>query len=168
MWYTFCAKPMILVDKIVALRCRSPCGERGLKFAHHKHINLPNSGRSPCGERGLKFRRPARLSDRGQSLPVRGAWVEIVKGLVTVNGVQRRSPCGERGLKFAGLPAPFAALGRRSPCGERGLKLGVSYDVDETNVVSLPVRGAWVEISTRNMGIVAGECRSPCGERGLK
>ena len=23
---------MILVDRIVALRCRSPCGERGLKF----------------------------------------------------------------------------------------------------------------------------------------
>ena len=36
-----------------------------------------------------------------------------------------------------------------------------------SDVVSLPLRGAWIEIivdETRN-GMV---CRSPCGERGLK
>lgn len=55
LWYTFCAKPLILVDRIVALRCRSPCGERGLKFAIATiHVSQP-LGRSPHGERGLKF-----------------------------------------------------------------------------------------------------------------
>ena len=54
LWYTFCAKPMILIDRIVTLRCRSPCGERGLKC-----VAL------------------ACASGRGKSLPVRGAWVEM-------------------------------------------------------------------------------------------
>ena len=55
------------------------------------------------------------------SLPVRGAWIEIRSqhGLL---GQYRRSPCGERGLKFL---------------------WGNSY----TQVIrSLPVRGAWIEI----------------------
>ena len=45
---------MILIDRIVTLRCRSPCGERGLKF-HSPHVN--------------SFIPP--------SLPVRGAWIEM-------------------------------------------------------------------------------------------
>ena len=55
MWYTFCAKSMILIDRIVTLRCRSPCGERG-----------------------LKFRGRFAIEDVMWSLPVRGAWIEIV------------------------------------------------------------------------------------------
>ena len=30
--------------------------------------------------------------EQHRSLPVRGAWIEIVKGLVTVNGVQLVAP----------------------------------------------------------------------------
>ena len=41
----------------------------------------------------------ARTMRKG-SLPVRGAWIEIV-GLSAPSGVWRRSPCGERGLKFS-------------------------------------------------------------------
>ena len=190
MWYTFCAKPMILVDRIVTLRCRSPCGERGLKFVNHVILlsgcmSLPVRGawieiasafppvetaarRSPCGERGLKS----------------------VKGLVTVNGVQRRSPCGERGLKWkqqrqrwrGGVSLPVrgawieinlhAARRRgdhgRSPCGERGLKF-VNYGLPPQRPCgSLPVRGAWIEIFFARGFFAAGFCRSPCGERGLK
>lgn len=55
LWYTFCAKPMILVDRIVALRCRSPCGERGLKCDNEGAAARVIPRRSPCGERGLKF-----------------------------------------------------------------------------------------------------------------
>ena len=33
----------------------------------------------------------------------------------------------------------------RSPCGERGLKYYSAWGYDQTNV-SLPVRGAWIEI----------------------
>ena len=98
LWYTFCAKPMILVDRIVALRCRSPCGERGLKFRNQSFQRCPF-----------------------ESLPVRGAWVEISSR----RGQQRRgicrSPCGERGLKLIVLSSVFLRYGR-SPCGERGLK----------------------------------------------
>ena len=39
------------------------------------------------------------------SLPLRGAWIEIMMGLASAKMSQRRSPCGERGLKFMyGLP----------------------------------------------------------------
>ena len=33
---------------------------------------------------------------------------------------------------------------------------------------SLPVRGAWVEISAASCDLQSKESRSPCGERGLK
>ena len=33
---------------------------------------------------------------------------------------------------------------------------------------SLPVRGAWIEMSLASSGLSAEESRSPCGERGLK
>ena len=33
---------------------------------------------------------------------------------------------------------------------------------------SLPVRGAWIEISVRAPQGHCASCRSPCGERGLK
>ena len=98
LWYTFCAKPMILVNRIVALRCRSPCGERGLKCRQpqaNRHVvgrspcgerglkscaeerRAENPGRSPCGERGLKCQRRRTWANDAWSLPVRGAWVEI-------------------------------------------------------------------------------------------
>ena len=36
----------------------------------------------------------------------------------------------------------------RSPCGERGLKFCISKESARKFMRSLPVRGAWVEIST--------------------
>ena len=56
---------------------------------------------------------------------------------------------------------------RRSPCGERGLK-SLRRAVVRPGGPSLPVRGAWIEI-TRLLSMrwkMLG--RSPCGERGLK
>ena len=50
---------MILIDRIVTLRSRSPCGERGLKS-------------TIC----------ARRKARKRSLPVRGAWIEIAASFV--------------------------------------------------------------------------------------
>ena len=38
--------------------CRSPCGERGLKWLAISEW-LAERGRSPCGERGLKYGRRA-------------------------------------------------------------------------------------------------------------
>ena len=57
-------------------RCRSPCGERGLK--------CPPRGESGCC---------------AVSLPVRGAWIEMPCVPCIVAGLICRSPCGERGLK---------------------------------------------------------------------
>ena len=77
---------------------------------------------------------------------MRGAWVEIRDARIGRFGALRRSPCGERGLKS--LPrAPAHAHTRRSPCGERGLKsLRITRKCYKN--MSLPVRGAWVEISS--------------------
>ncbi len=68
---------MILIDRIVTLRSRSPCGERGLKYT--------------CG---------AFLRYINKSLPVRGAWIEIMILTNMNNKIESRSPCGERGLKY--------------------------------------------------------------------
>ena len=77
--------------------------------------------RSPQGERGLKFSRGTPIS----SIP-------------------GRSPQGERGLKcWRGVGAQSEDC--RSPQGERGLKYG-GYGGYCLKFVSLPARGAWIEI----------------------
>ena len=57
-----------------------------------------------------------------QSLPVRGAWIEIN---VDVRDI-------------------YLTIGR-SPCGERGLKLCIRMMLLKSSA-SLPVRGAWIEM----------------------
>ena len=44
-----------------------------------------------------------------RSLPVRGAWVEIILETVASSHHGRRSPCGERGLKYVTLILHFCA-----------------------------------------------------------
>ena len=61
----------------IALYCRSPCGERGLKCCIRRGTARPPGRRSPCGERGLKLSARAALCTRVTSLPVRGAWIEM-------------------------------------------------------------------------------------------
>ena len=58
--------------------CRSPCGERGLKLVLVGGQIAALAGRSPCGERGLKSSSPVTLGMAFWSLPVRGAWIEIM------------------------------------------------------------------------------------------
>ena len=55
------------------------------------------------------------------SLPVRGAWIEIISRKVLWLYNIGRSPCGERGLKLESLYKSYSPE-CRSPCGERGLK----------------------------------------------
>ena len=123
--------------------CRSPCGERGLKCQRQHHCVFPSS-RSPCGERGLKCFFALLRSHRFS-----------------------RSPCGERGLK-CGCRSGMQSELRRSPCGERGLKSLVELGRQRKQLLSLPVRGAWIEMSPSRCAANRHYCRSPCGERGLK
>ena len=58
-----------------------------------------------------------------ESLPIRGAWIEIFTPLNEEEESQRRSPSGERGLKY-----------NRHHRVIRAAK-------------SLPIRGAWIEIT---------------------
>ena len=124
--------------------CRSPHGERGLKYnAMEKCVflnkSLPARGawieislepnrpyitarRSPHGERGLKYKLPRLSAPARRSLPARGAWIEIslIAKLRTVCAC--RSPHGERGLKCLASVRQVRRASRRSPHGERGLK----------------------------------------------
>ena len=81
-----------------------------------------------------------------KSLPVRGAWVEIVSTDAPSRLRRRRSLCGERGLKYGVSEKQVEYATGRSPCGERGLKFLPSDDSLMAMKASLPVRGAWVEM----------------------
>ena len=97
-----------------------------------------------------------------RSLPVRGAWIEIARQTAFGGTACGRSPCGERGLKFlAGSHVPDIRA-RRSPCGERGLKCGVAQMVLAARL-SLPVRGAWIEIFCANPEGVPGQVAPRAG-----
>ena len=101
--------------------------------------------RSPCGERGLKCLSAASFVPRAGSLPVRGAWVEIGLSRRPRVRASGRSPCGERGLKSFTAALVRRRPSCRSPCGERGLKCLEPVVLAQIKV-SLPVRGAWVEM----------------------
>ena len=78
------------------------------------------------------------------SLPVRGAWVEIVNR----HAVR---------LEYTSLPVRGAWV-EMDGCGVQ----------TKREKVSLPVRGAWVEIVQVAICCLCRLSRSPCGERGLK
>ena len=108
--------------------CRSPRGERGLKFLPFYNFifilwSLPS--------RGAWIEIFCLEHDHGWagSLPSRGAWIEILPSLPHRPCGACRSPRGERGLKLMGR------------AGRRDL------------AASLPSRGAWIEII---VGIVKG------------
>ena len=78
--------------------------------------------RSPHGERGLKYTLGTTHHLPKWSLPTRGAWIEMLVTTSRYNSPIGRSPHGERGLKFRYLCKGLHGRGRRSPHGERGLK----------------------------------------------
>ena len=74
---------------------------------------------------------------------MRGAWIEIMADLLDKPMVGR-SPCGERGLKSVNR---HATAGTKSSLPMRGAWIEIStaseYLGDDR---SLPMRGAWIEI----------------------
>ena len=77
-----------------------------------------------------------------------------------------RSPHGERGLKSQSCLRTGACRGR-SPHGERGLKSCRVREVVNA-YMSLPTRGAWIEMRSASDAPSSRPRRSPHGERGLK
>ena len=61
---------------------------------------------------------------------------------------ERRSPHGERGLKYPIYRKMTIERGGRSPHGERGLK-SPSLGALNHSQMSLPTRGAWIEMPPR-------------------
>ena len=90
----------------------------------------------------MKFFWPKNAIGGPASLPVRGAWIEIRRGL--------QNFCCRMSLPVRGawIEIPF-------------------HPREKFRLQSLPVRGAWIEI--QHLCGFARLCgRSPCGERGLK
>ena len=102
-------------------RCRSPHGERGLKSKIiEKQFYV--RGRSPHGERGLKSVLLELLADETESLPSRGAWIEIYL-------IPSASPSGALSLP------------------SRGAWIEIEVAVTMNTIKpSLPSRGAWIEM----------------------
>ena len=102
--------------------CRSPCGERGLKYyivdaAELEALSLPVRG--AWIEIRQKRQRPARAS---RSLPVRGAWIEISPAGEASSGRCTSLPVRGAWIEMILPAAPWICPTGRSPCGERGLK----------------------------------------------
>ena len=123
---------------------RSPSGERGLKLDGEGMANLLTGSRSPSGERGLKCENPDFGRADGESLPIRGAWIEINRGDLRDHGDQS-------------LPIRGAWIEIVS-CTAAGVVVSGS----------LPIRGAWIEIKKESKRMSGTQGRSPSGERGLK
>ena len=152
-------------------------------IAHHTRC------RSPHGERGLKFSRGSPTHVRlSRSLSSWRAWIEML-GNTHTSTQQGRSPHGERGLKYRREDRVRPGR-RRSPHGERGLKsecrqrhswrvlslsswrawieIVIPRMMKPVSNVSLSSWRAWIEIrGHRRIGHDAMR-RSPHGERGLK
>ena len=145
---------------------RSPCGERGLKSSMNSILDLKRS-RSPCGERGLKCKTVFSRGRRSKtSLPLRGAWIEISHSIGLISFLVSRSPCGERGLKCWHCASP-TARGVSLPL--RGAWIEILTCLNHLRCErSLPMRGAWIEIRKLPQSRKTNWGRSPCGERGLK
>ena len=118
-----------------------------------------------------------------ESLPARGAWIEIGSSASTPDSHLGRSPRGERGLKYhsrecsasrlPSLPArgawiEISALFLRLFSGAWIEIASASVRIATTRPRSLPARGAWIEIIQANSTDFPVPGRSPRGERGLK
>ena len=92
-----------------------------MKYFHHDFF-ISEAVSLPMRERGLKFKVYGIKSSCSAVAPHAGAWIEIETIELIAGPDYRRSPCGGRGLKLEMRRAILATL------------------------LSLPMRGAWIEI----------------------
>ena len=105
------------------------------------------------------------LPTRIWSLPTRGAWIEIQWPPTIACEIASRSPHGERGLKSLVLDHHHVRP-RRSPHGERGLKCRCNSEATYPGCRSPHGERGLKFALILNMLKASG--RSPHGERGLK
>ena len=100
------------------------------------------------------------------SLPVRGAWIEILLRYTKSTNVHASLPVRGAWIEIASI---LALSANNVSLPVRGAWIEINLYSDLVALVkSLPVRGAWIEISRPYSAKFAGMRRSPCGERGLK
>ena len=100
------------------------------------------------------------------SLPVRGAWIEILR---MAGDVEYVKSLPVRGAWIEMALVRIADFYGVSSLPVRGAWIEIkSTSSSISSARSLPVRGAWIEMEESRSG-APGLCRrSPCGERGLK
>ena len=75
---------------------------------------------------------------------MRGAWIEIQNPINLSTYAESRSPCGERGLKLT-CTKKYTVSALSLPM--RGAWIEISpYSPQAKKRMSLPMRGAWIEI----------------------
>ena len=137
-----------------------------MKYLTARSSFAKNPCRSPYGERGLKYNGQKAKSGLNKSLSLRRAWIEIAKRGTKHPFQTSRSPYGERGLKLpvvTGLGVIGVSLSLRRAWIEI-----LTILVMPTTIRSLSLRRAWIEIVRDAPESDRPYCRSPYGERGLK
>ena len=129
---------------------RSPYGERGLKL-HHDQVAVCQPRSLPVRGAWIEILCLAECRKRYESLPVRGAWIEIIQSMNRESWLTRSLPVRGAWIEILISGSISRNTSRRSPYGERGLK---SDDERQRRGpgASLPVRGAWIEIYTERGG----------------
>ena len=134
---------------------RSPHGERGLKFILPSRSHSGGSGRSPHGERGLKWRRGVKCKPAYESLPARGAWIEMSDDGVTGYGTPGSLPARGAWIEIAFLPG-CATFFVSLPARGAWIEIVPIDSILRKRGRSLPARGAWIEILTEKHELFRG------------
>ena len=154
-----------IVGEDVHFRGRSPSGERGLKSEGHQQGGGVRQS-LPIRGAWIEIRVCLDTHRVVRSLPIRGAWIEIGASMTANHRHHSRSPSGERGLKSLREIHARESARRRSPSGERGLKFRrAALLQDFFRRSPSGERGLKSSGDEREDG---ADGRSPSGERGLK
>ena len=149
---------------VIGWPCRSPYGERGLKFGAPAEPERDDASLS-LRRAWIEICCINIIDDSFRSLSLRRAWIEIARTWEPTRRPDGRSPYGERGLK--------SRLALHRPTARLSLSLRRAWiEIARANASdgpsrSLSLRRAWIEITIRPF-VIGWPCRSPYGERGLK
>ena len=120
---------------------------------------VPNETcRSPYGERGLKYQPWIGPPIMRESLSLRRAWIEIANRSTNASAWTCRSPYGERGLKFylsGTRPHQIKSLSLR----RAWIEMAPIPAARSAHGGSLSLRRAWIEIE-REWGVISDQRRS--------